>query len=70
MVVEGSASLQVYIHFIQKVKMEIHALSLDLLKLLLARLNKILVMHSGVKEDGVTILMKYFFLGGKWSILT
>lgn len=50
--VEGSAGLQVYIRFIQKVKMKIHALSLPLLKLLLAKLNRILVMHSGVKEDG------------------
>jgi hypothetical protein len=51
-VVEGSAGSQVYLHIIHKVKMKIHALSLHLLKLLLAKLKQILVMHSGVKEDG------------------
>ena len=51
-VVEGSVGLQVYIHFIQKVKMKIRATSLHLLKLLLEKLNRILVMYSGVKEDG------------------
>jgi hypothetical protein len=51
-VVEDIARLRVYSYFIQKVKMKIHALSLHLLKPLLAKLNKILVMHGGVKEDG------------------
>jgi hypothetical protein len=32
--------------------MKIHTLRLRLLKLLLAKLNRILVMHSGVKEGG------------------
>lgn len=66
---EGSAGLQVYIHLIQKVKMKIHALSLHLLELLLAKLNGILVVYSGVKEDG-HIPGAVIFWGAKWSILT
>jgi len=44
-VVEDSASLEVYIPFIQKVKMKIHALSLHLLKPLLANFDILLTVH-------------------------
>jgi len=46
--VEGSASLEVYVHFIQKAKMKIHALSLHLLKHLPANFDVLMTVDLSI----------------------